>query len=141
MIKKLAKKIRQAFSPKRITKVTRKVVTKIATGGFLIGAGIGADKLMTDIEDQPAIIAEAPEDSNLVDWSYSFIKVEDVQNGQSAALMGPARVSTIIMIVLILIGMIYPIYCIYKRIASCLNKRRQTNMEVTRSEKENSIKS
>ena len=54
--------------------------------------------------------------------------------------MGPARVSTIIMIVLILIGMIYPIYFIYKRLASCLNKPRQTNMEVTRSEKEDSTK-
>ena len=76
MTKKLAKKIRQAFSPKRITKATKKVIPKVATGGLLIGAGIGANKLMTDMEDQPAIIAEAPEDSNLVDRSYSFIKVE-----------------------------------------------------------------
>ena len=90
ILNKLAKKIQKAFSPKRITKATRKVVPKIATGGLSIGAGIGADKLRTDIEDQPAIVAKTPEDSNLVDRSYSFIKVEDVQNGQSAALMGPA---------------------------------------------------
>ena len=44
------------------------------------------------------------------------------------------------MIVLILIGLVYPIYCIYKRIASCLNKRRQTNMEATRLKENNSIK-
>ena len=115
MIGKLAKKISQAFSPKRITKATKKVIPKVATGGLLIGAGIGADKLMTDMEDQPAIIAEALEDSNLMDKSYSFIKVEDVQNGQSEALMGHACVSTIIMMILILIGMIYPIYIVYKR--------------------------
>ena len=129
ILNRLAKKIQKAFSPKRISKATRKVVPKIATGGLILGAGIGAEKLMTDHEDQPIIAAEAPEDSNLVDRSYSFIKVEDVTNGQSAALTSPARVSTIIMIVLILIGLVYPIYCIYKRIASCLNKRRQTNMD------------
>ena len=137
MIKKLAKKISQAFSPKRITKATKKVVPKIATGGLLIGAGIGADKLMTDMEDQPAIIAEAPEDSNLVDKSYSFIKVKDVQNGQSEALMGPARVSTIIMMILILIWMIYPMYIVYKRIISCLNKQRQSNTKVRKFERNN----
>ena len=134
MIGKLAKKISQAFSPKRITKATKKVIPKVATGGLLIGAGIGADKLMTDMEDQPAIIAEAPEDSNLVDRSYNFIKVEDVQNGQSEALMGPAHVSTIIMMILILIWIIYPMYIVYKRIISCLNEQRQTNIEMRKFE-------
>ena len=126
MIGKLAKKLSQAFSPKKVTKVTRKVIPKVATGGLLIGAGIGADKLMNGMEDQPAIMASAPEDSNLIDRSYSFIKVEDLLNGQSEALMGPARISTIIMIVLLLIGMMYPCYILYKRVFSCLTKQRQT---------------
>ena len=67
MIGKLAKKLSQAFSPKRVTKVTKKAIPKVATRGLLIGVGIGADKLMNGMEDQPAIIANSPEDSNLVD--------------------------------------------------------------------------
>ena len=107
---KLAKKIQKALSPKKIGKATKKVVPKLATGGLILGAGIGAEKLITMHDDQPMLTADAPEDSNLVDCSYSFVKIEDVTNGQSSALMSPARVSTVIMIVLILIGLVYPIY-------------------------------
>ena len=81
----------------------------------------------------------APEDSNLIDRSYSFIKVKDLQNGQSEALMGPARISTIVMIVLLLIGMMYPCYILYKRIFSCLTKQRQSNTEVGKIVRNDSI--
>ena len=73
MIGKLAKKLSQVFTPKKVTKVTKRVLPKVATGGLLIGAGIGADKIMQGMEDQPSIMASAPEDSNLIDKSYSFI--------------------------------------------------------------------
>ena len=75
ILNKLAKKIQKALSPKKITKATRKVVPKLATGGLILGAGIGAEKLITMNDNQPMIAAEAPEDSNHVDHSYSFVKI------------------------------------------------------------------
>ena len=51
MISRLAKKIGQAFSPKKVTKATKKVLPKVTTGGLLIGSGIAANKIMQGMED------------------------------------------------------------------------------------------
>ena len=129
---KLAKKLQKALSPKKIGKVTKKVVPKLATGGLILGAGIGAEKVLTMHDDQPMLTADAPEDSNMIDRSYNFVKIEDVTNGKTSTLMTPARVTTIIMFVLILFGLIFPIYRLYKRIVACLLRHRQANTERTR---------
>ena len=68
---KLAKKLQKALSPKKIGKVTKKVVPKLATGGLILGAGIGAEKVLTMHDDQPMLTADAPEDSNMIDRSYN----------------------------------------------------------------------
>ena len=120
MIGKLAKKLSQAFTPKKVTKVTKRFLPKVATGGLLIGAGIGADKIMQGMEDKPSIMASAAEDSNLIDESYSFIWVEDLTNGSPKShTMGPARISTYVMIALLLLGITYPCYIFYKKIYRC----------------------
>ena len=72
MSSRLAKKIGQAFSPKKVTKVTKKVLPKVTKSGLLIGSRIAANKIMQGMEDKPSIMASVAEDSNLIDESYSF---------------------------------------------------------------------
>ena len=43
--------------------------------------------------------------------------------------MTPSRVTTIIMFILIMFGMVFPIYRLYKRTVACLQRRRQANTE------------
>ena len=80
-------------------------------------------------EEQPMLTAEAPEDSNMIDQSYTLVKIEDVANGKTSSLMTPSRVTTIVMFVLIMFGMIFPMYRLYKRTVACLQRRRQANTE------------
>ena len=72
---KLAKKLGKALSPKKIGKMTRKAAPKLATGGLILGAGIGAEKLLTMHDEQPMLAAGAPEDSNMIDLSYNLVKI------------------------------------------------------------------
>ena len=53
--------------------------------------------------------------------------------------MGPARISTIVMIVLLLIGILYPCYILYKKIFLCLTKQRPSSTEVGRIARNNSV--
>ena len=112
---KIAKKLSKALSPKKIGKMTRKAAPKVMTGGMLLGAGIAAEKLVTMNEEQPMLTAQAPEDSNMIDQSYTLVKIEDVTNGKSPSSMTPSRVTTIVMFVLIMCGMVIPMYKLYKR--------------------------
>ena len=137
---KLAKKLSKVLSPKKIGKMTRKAAPKLATGGLILGAGIGAEKLLTMNEDQPILTAEAPEDSNMIDQSYTLVKIEDVANGKSSSLMTPSRVTTIVMFVLIMFGMIIPMYKLYKRTVACLQRRRQANAERRRLVEDNPVR-
>ena len=54
MISRLAKKIGQAFSPKKVTKATKKVLPKVSTGGLLISSGIAVkdSKILATIAEQ-----------------------------------------------------------------------------------------
>ena len=107
MISRLAKKIGQAFSPKKVTKATKKVLPKVTTGGLLIGSRIAANKIMQGMEDKPSIVASTAEDSNLINESYSFNRVEDLTNGlPESYTMGPAHISTYVMVTLLLIEII-----------------------------------
>ena len=72
---KFAKQISKALSPKNISKAARKTVPKVLTGGAFLGAGIAAEKLATMNEEDPMLTAQAPDDSNLIDQSYTLIKV------------------------------------------------------------------
>ncbi len=72
MISRLAKKIGQAFSPKKVTMATKKVLPKVTTGHLLIGSGIAANKIMKGMEAKPSIVASVAEDSNLINESYSI---------------------------------------------------------------------
>ena len=59
------------------------------------------------MEDKPSIMASTAEDSNLIDESYSFNRVEDLTNGlPESYTIGPASISTYVMITLLLIGII-----------------------------------
>ena len=142
MISRLAKKIGQAFSPKKVTKATKKVLPKVTTGGLLIGSGIAANKIMQGMEDKPSIVASAAEDSNLIDESYSFNRVEDLTNGlPESYTMGPARISTYVMITLLLIGITYPCYIFYKKIYKCLTKQRESGNGVEATVRNDSVES
>ena len=113
----------------------------MATGGLLIGAGIGADKIMQGMEDKPSIMASAAEDSNLIDESYSFIGVEDLKNGQTESHMGPARISTYVMIARLLIGITYPCYIFYKKIYKFLTKQTESGNGVEATVRNYSVES
>ena len=89
MLGKLVKKISKSFSPKKVTIATKKIMTKVATGGLLIGSGIAADKIMGAMEDKPPIVDNAADDSNIIDESYSFILVEDLTNGSPVLSAAP----------------------------------------------------
>ena len=142
MISRLAKKIGQAFSPKKVTKATKKVLPKVTTGGLLIGSGIAANKIMQGMEDKPSIVASAAEDSNLIDESYSFNRVEDLTNGlPESYTMGPARISTYVMITLLLIGITYPCNIFYKKIYKCLTKQRESGNGVEATVRNDSVES
>ena len=142
MISRLAKKIGQAFSPKKVTKATKKVLPKVTTGGLLIGSGIAANKIMQGMEDKPSIVASAAEDSNLIDESYSFNRVEDLTNGlPESYTMGPACISTYVMIALLLIGITYPCYIFYKKIYKCLTKQRESGNGVEATVRNDSVES
>ena len=142
MISRLAKKIGQAFSPKKVTKATKKVLPKVTTGSLLIGSGIAANKIMQGMEDKPSIVASAAEDSNLIDKSYSFNQVEDLMNGlPESYTMGPARISTYVMITLLLIGITYPCYIFYKKIYKCLTKQRESGNGVEATVRNDSVES
>ena len=142
MISRLAKKIGQAFSPKKVTKATKKVLPKVTTGSLLIGSGIAANKIMQGMEDKPSIMASAAEDSNLIHESYSFNQVEDLTNGlHESYTMGPACISTYVMITLLLIGITYPCYIFYKKIYKCLTKQRESGNGVEATVRNNSVES
>ena len=142
MISRLAKKIGQAFSPKKVTKATKKVLPKVTTGGLLIGSRIAANKIMQGMEDKPSIVASAAEDSNLIDKSYSFNRVEDLMNGlPESYTMGPACISTYVMITLLLIGITYPCYIFYKKIYKCLTKQRESGNGVEATVRKDSVES
>ena len=126
---KIAEKLSKVLSPKKIGKMTHKAAPKVMTGGLILGAGIGAEKLLTMNEDQPILTAQAPEDSNMIDQSYTLVKIEDVTNGKSPSSMTPSRVTTIVMFVLIMCGMVIPMYKLYKRSVACIQRRRQANAE------------
>ena len=142
MISRLAKKIGQAFSPKKVTKATKKVLPKVTTGGLLIGSGIAANKIMQGMEAKPSIVASVAEDSNLINESYSFNRVEDLTNGlPESYTMGPARISTYVMITLLLIGITYPCYIFYKKIYKCLTKQRESGNGVEATVRNDSVES
>ena len=93
MFGKLVKKISKSFSPKKVTSTRKKIMPKVATGGLLIGSGIAVDKIMGAMEDKPSIVDNTADDSNIIDESYSFIRVEDLTNGSPESYtMGPARI-------------------------------------------------
>ena len=137
---KIAKKLSKALSPKKIGKMTCKAAPKIMTGGMILGAGIGAEKLLTMNEEQPMLTAQAPEDSNMIDQSYTLVKIEDVTNGKSPSSMTPSRVTTIVMFVLIMCGMVIPMYKLYKRSVACIQRRRKANTERRRLVEDKPIK-
>ena len=140
MISRLAKKIGQAFSPKKVTKATKKVLPKVTTGGLLIGSGIAANKIMQGMEDKPSIIESAAEDSNLIDELYSFNRVEDLMNGlPESYTMGPAPISTYVMITLLLIRITYPCNIFYKKIYKCLTKQRESGNGVEATVRNDSV--
>ena len=142
MISRLAKKIGQAFSPKKVTKATKKVLPKVTTGGLLIGSGIAANKIMQGMEDKPSIVASAAEDSNLIDELYSFNRVEDLTNGlPESYTMAPACISTYVMITLLLIGITYPCNIFYKKIYKCLTKQRESGNGVEAIVRNDSVES
>ena len=142
MISRLAKKIGQAFSPKKVTKATKKVLPKVTTGGLLIGSGIAANKIMKGMEAKPSIVASVAEDSNLINESYSFNWVDDLKNGlPESYTMGPARISTYVMIALLLIGITYPCYIFYKKIYKCLTKHRESGNGVEAIVRNDSVES
>ena len=129
VFRKIAKKLSKGLSLKKICKMTRKAAPKIMTGGMILGGGIGTEKLLTMNEEQPMLTAQAPEDSNMIDQSYTLVKIEDVTNGKSPSSMTPSRVTTIVMFVLIMCGMVIPMYKLYKRLVACIQRHRQANAE------------
>ena len=121
MLGKLVKRISKSLSPKKGLRATKKVMPKVARGALLIGSGIVADKAMGAMEDHPSIVDNAADDSNIINESFSFIRMEDLKNGsQEGYTMGPARISTWVMVALLLIGATYPSYIIYKKLYRCL---------------------
>ena len=125
---KFVKKIGKALSPKKVRKAASKTVPKVLTGGAFLGAGIAAEKLAAMNEEVPMMTAEAPDDSNLIDQSYTLIKVEDITNGESPSTVTPTMITTIVMSIMIMCGMVFPLYKLIKKTIACI-KRKQTSAE------------
>ena len=79
------------------------------------------------MEDHPSIMDNAANDSKIINESFSVIRLEDLINGsQESYTMGPARISTWVMVALLLIGATYPSYIIYKKLYRCLIKCKES---------------
>ena len=129
---KFVKKIGKALSPKKVRKAASKTVPKVLAGGAFLGAGVAVEKLAAIHEEVPMMTNEGQEDSNLIDQSYTLIKVEDISNGETpSTAITPTMITTIIMSIMITCGMVFPLYRLIKKTIACL-KRRQTTAETRR---------
>ena len=126
------KKLGKALSPKKVRKGVQKTVPKVLTGGAILGAGVAVEKIAAMHEEIPMMTNEGQEDSNLIDNSYTLIKVEDISNGENpSTVVTPTMITTIVMSIMITCGMIYPLYRLIKRTIACM-KRRKTSAETLR---------
>ena len=90
----------------------------------MISSGIAVDKTLGLIEDKDQYIVDnRPDDASIVDKSFSVLRLEDLTNGSKAGFtMGPARISTWVMVALLVLGATYPSLIVYRKLSRCYSK-------------------
>ena len=125
MLSKIGKRISKALTSKHGFRATnKKWLPKVAVGAMLIGSGIAVDKTLGLIEDKDKYIVDnKADDASIVDKSFSVLCLEDLTNGSKAGFtMGPARISTWVMVALLVLGATYPSLIMYRKLSKCYSK-------------------
>ena len=123
MFGKIFSSIKRAFTPKHGIRATRKkYAPKVAGGVALIGGGVALDKTLNALEGgQEGYVEYGSDPSNMMDKSWNFLRIEDIQNGRSTqGFLGSISLSTWVLCALFFVAALYPSWLLFKSARRCL---------------------